>query len=193
MKAMNGKNRLKILIVCVLVLIGLLSAVPLCTADHRDGHGKHGTFGGVWGRGHDKGNETTGQIVAWGLVAANLTVALSLLLKGIRKCLPPGTDAAKSLSRFNSTQKKYLMQFHYVLNPLILLLAVLHWKLSRCASTALPEWGLAAMGAVVFLGLVLKFKLCPGNILSKVHKAHTQPVLLLVMISMLVFGHLVMD
>lgn len=157
------------------------------------GRGSEGVFGDLFGRGDDEGNETTGQIVAWSLAAANLTVALSLLLKGVKKFAPLGPQAQKSLSRLNSTQKKYFMRFHYILNPLIFLLAVLHWTLSRCKSTALPEWGLIIMGAIVALGIVLKFKLCPEDFLKNIYKMHTQPVLFPILISMLVIGHLSMD
>lgn len=86
-----------------------------------------------------------------------------------------------------------LIRFHYILNPLILLLAIVHWTLSRCKSTALPEWGLVIMGVIVALGIVLKFKLCPKDFLKNVYKIHTQPVLFLILISVLVIGHLSMD
>ncbi len=85
------------------------------------------------------------------------------------------------------------MRFHYVLNPLILAIALLHWTLSRCASTSLPEWGLFTMGVMVALGIILKFKLCPQKLLRRVYKAHTQPILVLIMVAMLVIGHFSVD
>lgn len=200
MKSKNGRSRFLILL---LISFVCLSAVSVCMADDHGGRGKHigerhgdgngGALGNLPGGGRDHGNETTGQIVAWSLVAANLTVALSLILKGVRKFAPLGPEAQSSLTRFNGVQKKYLMKLHYLLNPMIFLLAILHWTLSRCKSTALPEWGLFAMGAIVALGIVLKFKLCPKNSLKNVYKVHTQPALLLIVIAMLVFGHLSMD
>jgi len=204
MKGKNSKSRLMMLFMCFLVLTAFLSAIPASMADdhkrgrnHSDKHGDRGgdgILGGFSGRGeHDKGNETTGQIVAWSLAAANLSVALSILLKGVRKFVPLRPKAQRRLSKFNNTQKSYLMRFHYVLNPVTLLLAILHWTLSRCNSTALPEWGLLTMGGFVALGVVLKFKLCPKELLKNVHKVHTQPVLFLILISMLVIGHLSMD
>jgi hypothetical protein len=161
--------------------------------EKQGGRGSDGVLGNLLGRGNDEGNETTGEIVAWSLAAANLTVALSLLLKGVKKLAPLGPEAQRSLSQLNSTQKKYLMRFHYILNPLILLLAILHWTLSRCKSTALPDWGLVTMSAIVALGIVLKFKLCPKEFLKNIYRMHTQPVLFLILISMLVIGHLSMD
>ncbi len=186
-----------------LVLSSLISPLPACEADSRgarSGHYRHndgrhnGATRGLFGRGgHDEGNETTGQIVAWSLAAANLTVALSLIIRGAKRFAPLGAEAKRALGKFNSKQKKYLMKFHYGLNPVILLLAVLHWNLSRCRSTALPEWGLLTMTAVVALGIVLKFKLCPKTFLRNIHRMHTQPVLFLLLVTMLLIGHLTMD
>jgi len=203
MKARERRTKLIMLFMSCVLLTAVLSAVPFCMADDRKDSGKHfdkrgdrkgeGVLGGLLGGGRDKGNETTGEIVAWSLAAANLTVALSLLLKGVKQFVPLGPEAQKSLSKFNITQKKYLMRLHYILNPVILLLAILHWTLSRCKSTALPEWGLLTMCAIVVLGIVLKFKLCPKDFLRNVYKVHTQPVLFLILISMLVVGHLSMD
>ncbi len=145
------------------------------------------------GRKADEGNETTGQITAWSLAAANLTVALSLLVRGIKRFAPLSPDLKGSLVKFNSVQKKYLMWFHYTLNPLILGLALIHFSLSRCRSTALPEWGLLTMGVIVGLGIVLKFKLCPKSLLRSIYKVHTQPAVFAALISMLVIGHLIVD
>jgi len=145
------------------------------------------------GAGHDGGNETTGQIAAWSLAAANLTVALSLLVKGIRRFAPLRPEVKDSMGRFNSFQKKHLMRFHYLLNPLIAGVALLHWTLSRCKSTTLPEWGLLTMCALVLLGLILKFKLCPKSLMRNVYRVHTQPALFLFFVSVLVIGHLAMD
>ena len=203
MKAKERKTKIVMFFLCGLLLTGFLSAIPVCMGDDHEESWKHyakhgdrrgdGILGTVSGRGHDKGNETTGQIVAWSLAAANLTVALSVIIAGVKQFAPIGPEVRSGLSRFNAAQKKYLMRFHYILNPLILILAILHWTLSRCRSTALPEWGLLTMSAVVALGIVLKFKLCPKAFVRNVYKVHTQPVLFLLLISMLLIGHLSMD
>jgi hypothetical protein len=203
MKAKERKTKLIMFFMCSLLLTAFLSAIPVCMADDHKGseklfdkHGHRkgeGVLGGLLGRGHDEGNETTGQIVAWSLAAANLTVALSLIIRGVKQFAPLNQEVQSSLTKFNSIQKKCLMRFHYILNPVILLLAILHWTLSRCKSTALPEWGLLTMGAIVSLGIILRFKLCPRVSLRNVYKVHTQPVLFLILISMLVIGHLSMD
>lgn len=203
MKRKKQKPGFMILFMCCIALAAFLTTIPVSMADDHKGGGKHsvkpkdgrhdGVLGGLWARGHDEGNETTGQIVAWGLAAANLAVALSILLQGVRKVVPLRPAAQKALAGFNRTQKSYLMSLHYVVNPLILPIAILHWTLSRCKSTALPEWGLLIMGMMVALGIVLKFRLCPKEWLRSVYKLHTQPLFFLLLISMLLIGHLSMD
>jgi len=200
---MKTSARLFLVGICCVLVLGFLMPTPFSNADdHKDGKkhfqkydGKKGDWnlGDIVGRKRDKGNETTGQMVAWSLAAANLTVVISLLIRAIRRFAPISQDVKKSIWKFNSIQKKHLMRFHYVLNPLILAIALLHWSLSRCASTSLPEWGLFMMSVIVVLGVVLKFKLCPQTLLRRVYSAHTQPVLVLILVSMLMIGHLAVD
>jgi hypothetical protein len=52
---------------------------------------------------------------------------------------------------------------------------------------------LLIMGTIVTLGIILKFKLCPRDPLRKVYKVHTQPMMFILMITMLLIGHLSMD
>ena len=203
MKAKDTKAKLITFFMVALLLTTFLSVIPFCMADDHKGSGKHDNSGdkkgerapgGILGRGgHDEGNETTGQFVAWSLAVANLTVALSIIIRGLKRFAPLGPEAKNTLSRFNSTQKKYLMRFHYLLNPVILGIAVVHWTLSKCKSTALPEWGLLIMAAMVTLGIILKFKLFQKDILRNVYKLHTHPVISILMISMILIGHLSMD
>lgn len=161
-------------------------------AKHRVEKG-FGHLGNVLGGKADEGNETTGQIAAWSLAAANLSVVLSLLIKGVRRFAPLNARLKESLLKFNSMQKKHLMQFHYLLNPIILIVALLHFSLSSCRSTSLPEWGLLIMGGIVLLGVVLKFRLCSKSFLSSVYKIHTQPALLILFITVLFIGHMMVD
>jgi hypothetical protein len=203
MNAKERKTQFIMFFVCTLLVTVFLSATPFCMADDHKESGKHydkhgdrngdGVLGGLLGRGHDEGNETTGQIVAWSLAVANLTVALSIIIRGLKQFAPLAPETKNTLSKFNSTQKKYLMRFHYFLNPVILAIAVLHWTLSKCKSTALPEWGLLTMCAIVTLGIILKFKLCSKDLLRNIYKIHTNPVILILMISLLLIGHFSMD
>lgn len=142
---------------------------------------------------HDEGNETAGQIAAWLLVAANLTVALSVLIKWTNRFAPVNTGLRNALSGFNRFQKKHLMRFHYLLNPIVLGIALWHWLSSRCKSTVLPEWGLIVMVVLIALGLIMKLGLCPKPLRKSVYRLHTQPLVLAAMVTVLTIGHLIVD
>jgi len=146
-----------------------------------------------WGRKDDEGNETTGQTAAGLLVAANLTVAFSILMKGASRFLPLVPQTKSSFKNFNKLQKKHLMRFHYVLNPVALCIAFFHFLLSSCRSSPLPEWGLIMVSVMVFLGLILKFKLSPKGMRKSVYRLHTTSASFLIMILLLVVGHLLVD
>jgi hypothetical protein len=200
---MKTGAKLFMIVSCCLLILAFLTSTPLSDAsDHKEGKKhfqKHGgdkedkNLGGFFGKGHDKGNEATGQVAAWSLAAANLTVVLSLLLRTLSRFAPLSREIKNSIGKFNSLQKGYLMRFHYLLNPLILAIALLHWALSKCSSTSLPEWGIFTMCVIVASGIILKLKLCPKTLLRSVYKVHTQPVPVLILISILVIGHLAVD
>lgn len=141
----------------------------------------------------DQGNETTGQTAAWLLAAANLTVAFSILMKGASRFLPLEPQTKSSFKNFNQLQKKHLMRFHYVLNPVALCIALVHFLLSYCRSSPLPEWGLILVTVMVFLGLILKFKVSPKRMRKFVYRLHTTSATFLIMILLLVVGHLIVD
>ncbi|MFC1812397.1 hypothetical protein ACFL03_06860 [Thermodesulfobacteriota bacterium] len=141
----------------------------------------------------DEGNETTGQTAAWLLAAANLTVVFSILMKGASGILPLEPQTKSSFKSFNQLQKKHLLRFHYVLNPVALCIALLHFLLSSCRSSPLPEWGLILVTVMVFLGLILKFKLSPKGMRKTVYRLHTTSATFLIMILLLVAGHLIVD
>jgi len=141
----------------------------------------------------DEGNETTGQTAAWLLVAANLTIAFSILIKGANRFLTLNPQTKSSFKRFNQLQKKHLMRFHYILNPVALGIAFFHFLLSSCRSSTLPEWGLIVVTVMVSLGLILKFKLSPKGMRKSVYGLHTTSASFLIMILLLVVGHLLVD
>ena len=203
MKADKKKPELRMLFATCLLLWIFVVTIPVCTADdhkedkHHSWINKHdkgrNVFKSVFGGGRDEGNEATGQIAAWSLGAINLTVAISLLVKGLKRFAPLSPELKNSMTKFNSLQKKYLMPFHCYLNPVFVGVAVVHWTLSRCQSTALTEWGLLAMCFVAALGIILKFKLVSKNSLRSVYKVHTQPVIFVSLICLVLIGHLIMD
>jgi hypothetical protein len=137
----------------------------------------------------NEGNETAGQIAAWLLAGANLTIAMSILIRWAHRFAPLGLKLTSSLSSFNRSQKKHLMSLHYYLNPMILGIVLWHWLTSRCKSSALPEMGLIMMVILMGLGITLKFKLCSPNLRKRVYQIHTHPVFFLVMVLALFVGH----
>ncbi|MFZ2448175.1 MAG: hypothetical protein WAW37_17595 [Syntrophobacteraceae bacterium] len=184
----------------ILFPLCLLISITPSMADKRHHSGEGFEFSGdhkfkssKGHRGGDKGNETTGQIAVWLLLSVNLTVAASILVKSANRFLRLSAETKKSLTRFNQTQKKYLMKFHYYLNPCILAIAFLHWSLSRCRSTSLPEWGLILMAILAGLGIILKLKLAPQTSIKYLYKVHTNPGVLATLILVLLTGHLIVD
>lgn len=151
--------------------------------EHKDSRGEK----------EDKGNEATGQVAAWLFASANLTIVFSLLIKGATRFLSLTVEKETLLKKFNQLQKKYLMRFHYILNPLALCAALFHFLLSSCRSSSLPEWGLMLLMIMVGLGIVLKFKVAPGWMRRVVYRLHTTPVSFSVAILLLVIGHSIAD
>jgi len=207
MTVMNSKNYAKIFFISVLLILSIFQVVPdLVIADdnktkkrhykqyeNSKEHRNYDDHDRRWVKKDDKGNETTGQTAAWLLAAANLTVAFSILMKGANRFLPLDPQTKSSFKSFNQLQKKHLMRFHYVLNPVALGIAFFHFLLSSCRSASLPEWGLIVVTVMVFLGLILKFKLSPKGMRKSVYRLHTTSASFLIMILLLVVGHLLVD
>jgi len=172
---MNSKNYGKIFFISILLILSIVRVFPdlVIADDHKTNKRHYKQYKN--NREHhdddnhkrrrlkkdDEGNETTGQTAAWLLAAANLTIALSILIKGGSRFLPLDSQIKNSIKKFNQLQKKHLMRFHYVLNPIALCVAFFHYLLSSCRSSPLPEWGLILVTLMVFLGLILKFRCLP--------------------------------
>lgn len=203
MKAVRQRRTAQRLIFGGLLIVALMVAASISVAHDHDkikkpslGHGlsrDQNAFGSAFGGERDKGDETTGEIAAWSLGAINLTVALSLLIRGVKRLVPVSPELKASLTKFNQRQKKYLMPFHYYLNPMFIGAAILHWLKSQCKSTALSEWGLLTICIIAVFGIVLKFKLASGTALRNVYKVHTQPAVFISVVGLVVVGHLIMD
>jgi hypothetical protein len=140
-----------------------------------------------------EGNETTGQIAAVLLLVANLPVALSILVRFTNRCLPLPAGVKTALADFNRWQKRYLMRFHYYLNPAIFGVVIWHYMSARCLSTPLPEWGLVLMVGFVVGGMLIKFRWGPRTLRKRVFQLHTQPMVFIAMVLVLTAGHLVID
>jgi len=188
------------------MVIGLyLWPIPVMADDHkRNGiHAKQyesgkGSFDSNDRKGRrlkskDEGNELTGLATAWLLGAANFTVLISLLLKGASRYLHLKPETKKAVKRFNQFQKKHLMRFHYLLNPLALCIGFLHFLLSCCRKTALPEWGLLFLTVMVLQGLMMKFKRTPRWLKKFLYRLHTSWMPISALFLVLLVGHLMVE
>ena len=143
---------------------------------------------------NEKNNEATGQAAAWMLAAANITVLLSLLIRGTRYAALPA-QINDRLKRFNQIQKKFLLPVHYFLNPLALGVAFIHFMsaTSACKASGLPEWGLVLMALITGIGVMVKFKLSPKNFRKNTYQIHTNPIPLTLLLAILLIGHAIVD
>jgi len=143
---------------------------------------------------NEKNNEVTGQAAAWILAAANFNVLLSLLVRGTRYTDLPA-QIIDRINRFHQLQKKVLMPVHYVLNPLALCMAFIHFMsaTSACKASGLPEWGLLIMALITGFGIAVKFKLSPKSLRKSTYRIHTNPIPITVLLVILLIGHAVVD
>ncbi|MDO9110867.1 MAG: hypothetical protein Q7U40_09445, partial [Desulfatirhabdiaceae bacterium] len=158
----------------------LCCAPPAVADDDRDHHYKkrNKDFGTAFNHvKNEKNNEATGQAAAWILAAANLSVLISLLIRGTRYAALPA-QINDRLKRFNQIQKKFLLPVHYFLNPLALGMAFIHFMsaTSACKASGLPEWGLVLMALITGIGIMVKFKVFPKNLRKNTYQIHTNPI-----------------
>lgn len=196
---MHHRNRLSIrffmLALLLISSIHFLACLPDAIADDHGHKAKHSGWHGfsISGDGKDKGNEFTGETTAWIFAAANLPVLLNLLFKALIRRSSLSESVRDRLKRFNQAQKRYLMPFHYLLNPLAVIVALIHFSLSICRSSALPEWGLAAMAVMAVIGMMVKFKVTPKSIRKTVYQIHTNPLPVGFLVVILLIGHGMVD
>ncbi|MBF0121037.1 MAG: hypothetical protein HQK79_19580 [Desulfobacterales bacterium] len=129
----------------------------------------------------DHGNEVTGQISGWLFAIANLTVVLSLLSK------------VTNIKQINQIQKKYLKHIHYIFNILALCFVFIHFILSSCKSTFLPECGMLIMAFLIGSGVIIKFKILPATLQKWIYKLHTSFVPSIILVSIIILGHSMVD
>lgn len=143
---------------------------------------------------NEKNNEATGQAAAWMLAAANITVLLSMLIRVTRYTDLPA-HVNDRLKRFNQLQKKFLLPVHYVLNPLALGMAFIHFMSasSACKDSGLPEWGLALMALIMGVGIMVKFKVLPVSLRKNTYRIHTNLIPMTLLLAILLIGHAVVD
>ena len=141
----------------------------------------------------NEGNEITGQTTAWLFGLANLTVVLSLLIKGTIRLFPLPPPAQQSLKKINQFQKKHLMKIHYYLNPMALGMAVIHFSLSSCPLSPLPELGLCFISLILVMGIIIKITGSPKMVRRFAYKVHTHPIISMILVSLILTGHLMID
>jgi hypothetical protein len=141
----------------------------------------------------EKGDEFTGQMTAWLLVLANVNVVINIFARFVNRFVDPSSHLRISMNGLNQIQSRYLRKLHYLLNPLALSSALLHFSLSSCRSSSLPEWGLFFTAMMVVLGLMLKFKVFFKWTRRAIYRLHTAPAIIPVMILLLLVGHLSAD
>jgi hypothetical protein len=181
-----------LIIVSCTLFIMFLSPLSMAFADNRGSR----DFGGYDYRGNNfnpgerggRGNGATGTLAGFLLVLANLTVFLSLLLKGINRLFSLTQETKISISEFNKAQKKYLRGLHYYLNPIAIGVAILHFHLSTCRSI-LPDASLFIFIGLGILGLILKYKLAPSAVNKVFYNLHCSWVPFFGVILLLMMGH----
>jgi hypothetical protein len=185
---------IKLSLLIILTYCFVLTAVSLSYADERR-ESRHG-----FGRGYEhaagreeRGEGASGQIAAWLFVLANFPVVLSILLKASGKVAPPSWNCKEAIEKINRRQKRYLMKLHYWLNPVAVGVAIIHFLLSECKAAAIPEIGLGVMFLLCFLGLIVTFQCAPASMRKTIFRFHTNPILLIAGISILLIGHSMVD
>lgn len=141
----------------------------------------------------DGGGSGSGVAAGWLFGIANFPVALSILLKAFGKAASPNSSLKEAFKKTNLRQKKYLMNLHYLLNPLAAGVAIFHFIVAECRSTFFPELGLIVMLLILILGLMITFRLAPQSVSRTVFRLHTNPISLTVVLSILLIGHSMVD
>lgn len=140
----------------------------------------------------DKGNEATGQIAAWLFVLANLKVGISILTRFVNRF--SGSSKLKgSMTAVSRFLNKHLRKVHYLLNSTALCIAFLHFLLSSCRSSPLPEWGLFFAAIMGLLGLMVKFRVSFKWMRKAVYRIHTASVSFAIVMVALIAGHVIID
>jgi hypothetical protein len=144
----------------------------------------------------NEGNEFTGQLTGWIFGTACLPVAINLTARLISQKVSLKQHQKGWLERISRLNLKYLMPFHTYLSILAFSLAITHYFLSSCLLNPLPEWGLIGTGILVVTGLIFKLRLIPkafSTLIKWNYKFHASLVVSLILLSILLSGHILMD
>lgn len=183
-----------VLFTVVFVLAAMASVTALADHHEEKDHGffkeqKEHSSGGSY---KDHGNEKTGLMAAWLFAVANFPAAGALLTRRFLRTKTSG-NSQKTVGKIYTWLKKDLMPFHYVLNPVAIVMALIHFKLSWCRSTSLPEWAVLLVSILGLTGIVIKFRLIPQPLIPRLRAIHTHPVVAVVVFGLLFLGHQFLD
>jgi hypothetical protein len=181
----------------LLFFFGFCLVLTAFAPSYADGHWesrRHFGSGYEQAEGREEGaGGASGQIAAWLFGIANFPVALSILLKAFGKLTPQSSNLKEAADKINRRQKRYLMKMHYWLNPVAVGVAIVHFLVTKCEATAIPEIGLGVMLLVCILGVMVTFRWSPASIRKTIFRFHTSPISLLAGISILLIGHSLVD
>jgi hypothetical protein len=139
----------------------------------------------------DRGDDTTGQVSAWLFGISCLPVAFNLIANAISRQAFIRSSIKEQIKRLNSWQRIHLMPFHTYLSLFALAVAGMHYLLSSCPSTSLPELGLISMSILVGTGLIIKLKIAPKSSRKWVYQFHANLIVSGILVAVLVLGHLI--
>lgn len=186
----NHKEKIVITFIVVLTAFIVFSALPAC-ADSDSKHKNIKKYSQTLKKDH--GNESSGEIAAWLFFLANIPILFQIFTKTIRKQNFLSKSNQETIKYLNKTNSKYLMPAHYVLNTIGVLSAFIHFMLSSCDSSILPDISLLAVGLMVLTGISIKFKLLSSSYRNFTYKIHTSKILCSLILFILVTGHIIID
>lgn len=184
---------IKYVIVVVMLVLCFISVSIADDDEHDHKHRRLKSFSGSFHEIKNEGDETSGVIAAVALAVANIPVFMSLLLKMFMGFFPLSDDVKNKVKRLNVAQKKYLMPVHYYLNLFAIIPVLIHFSLSSCRASFLPEAGMISMIVIASAGAILKFRVSPKIFSKSLYRMHTSPWAASILIVVLLVGHGLVD
>jgi hypothetical protein len=86
-----------------------------------------------------------------------------------------------------------LLGFHYLLNPIAVLMAGLHWSILECGWTSFQKLGLPLLAGWVALGLTAKLQLAPRGWRPRMFKIHSTWAIPSALFALVAIGHVLTE
>ena len=141
----------------------------------------------------EKGDEVTGFIAAGLFGFANLSVIFSIPSRYATRLLGSREAFKNALLAFNRLQQKHLGRYHYLMNIAAIAIASLHWYLSESGSISFPQLGMVLAVFLGFSGIMIKYRLVPQLFHRGLFKLHTNLIMPLAVLALIVGGHVLID